>query len=184
MVKSIALWADPTRTAIAVPVYIIAPLFKVSKDQGREPYRTNNGGGPMSEKDTVHSHLGNNLFVSGAVHLTASNGSTRDFCRKAIMSGQDHDDPETSTIILHTARNRLFVIPRSTTLRQIFAGVKWPRDSPSPFQDLRQAPRIRDFEEDGVELNEGWFMNLYVLPNDGRQAYLDHLEQGLTAMKL
>jgi hypothetical protein len=161
--------ADPIRTAIAVPVYIIAPLFKVSKDQGREPYRTNNSGGPMSENDTVHLHFGDSLFVSAAIHLTASNGSTRDFARKAIMSGQDHDDPETSTVILHTARHRFFVIPRSTTLRQIFEGVKWPRDSPIPFQDLRRAPRIRDFEEDGVELNEGWFMNLYVLPNDGMQ---------------
>lgn len=123
----------------------------------------------MCENDTPDSLLGDNLFSSAAVHITASNGSTRDFARKAIRSARDHDDPETSTVILHTTHHRLFVIPRSATLAQIFAGVQWPRYSPFPFQDLRRSPRIRDFEEDGVELCEGCYMNVYVLPNDGLQ---------------
>ena len=160
---------NPSCTPIAVPVYIVAPLFKVREDQGREPYLTSNDEGPISENTTIKSLL-SNLFSSAAVCLTAYNGSTREFSRKAIKSSRDHDDPETSTVLIHTSRNRFFVIPRSATLGQVFAGVRWPRDSPSPFQDLRRVPRVRDFEEDGVELNEGWYMKLYVLPNDGRQA--------------
>jgi len=175
--------ANPSRTAIAIPVYIVAPLFKVRENQGREPYRTNSSEGPMSENTTVKSLLGN-IFSSAAIHLTAYNGSTRDFCRKAINSSLDHDNPETSTVLLLTSRGRFFVIPRSATLGQVFAGVRWPRDSPSPFQDLRRASRVRDFEEDGVELSEGWYMNLFVLPNVERQAYLDELEEKLTAFDL
>jgi hypothetical protein len=161
--------ADSSSTAIAIPVYIVAPSFKVRQDQGREPYRTNSSEGPISENKTVGSLL-ENLFSSAAIHLTAYNGSTRDFSRKAIRQGVDLDDPETSTVILHTSRLRFFVIPRSTALKQIFAGVRWPRDDPIPFEDLRRAPRIRDFEEDGVELVEGWYMEIYVLHNDEREA--------------
>ena len=150
-------------------MYIVAPSFKVRQDQGREPYRANSGEGPISENKTVGSLL-ENLFSSAAIHLTAHNGSTRDFSKKAIRQGIDLDDPETSTVIFHTSRSRLFVIPRSTTLKQIFAGVKWPRDDPIPFEDLRRVPRIRDFEEDGVELGEGWYMEIYVIQNDEREA--------------
>jgi len=69
-----------------------------------------------------------------------------------------------TAIILVTQKGRLLVIPWSTKVRDIWAGARWPRSTPSPFQDIRERPIPRDFEVDGVTLDEGWFVTLYLSP--------------------
>jgi hypothetical protein len=58
-------------------------------------------------------------------------------------------------------------IPRETTIKDVVAGARWPRQSNAPvFEDLRRAPRKRDDEIDGIELALGWMMEVYVVTND------------------
>jgi hypothetical protein len=83
-----------------------------------------------------------------------------------MYSAVIHDSPEDSMVLVHTFRHRFLVIPCQTTLAGVFAGARWPRGGLLPFVDLRRTPRVRDFEEDGVELFEGRFMNLFVVPED------------------
>jgi hypothetical protein len=90
-----------------------------------------------------------------------------------MRSAMQHE--KHSSVIAMTSRGRLFVIPRTTKLKDIVSGARWPRPKDDPdvpaFTDLRQTPRRREHEVDGFELCLGYFMELYVIPHD----YTDEL---------
>lgn len=141
----------------------MAPHFQINPEDGNKPYRTINADGPVDENATVGSMI-ENLFTSVAAFAV---GDVPEATRKNIMmSAVIHDHPEDSTVLFITFGGRILKVPRSTTIAQLVAGVKWPRTSPVPFEDLRTKPRARAFETDGVELSDGWYTQLYVIPND------------------
>lgn len=154
--------ADPNLTPISIPLYITAPFFQIKPEQDRRPYRANmNVATP--ENATIGSVFGN-IFASGAVH--GIEGGSHQLRTQIMMSALEHDSADDSTIMLTTSRGRWLVIPRSTTLAEIFAGARWPRDGPLGFRDMRRKPRSSNFEQDGVELSMGCFIELYVIPNN------------------
>lgn len=69
-------------------------------------------------------------------------------------------------IILITHRGRFLKIPMSTRVGDIWAGAKWPRENPIPFEDLRPTPRIRRHEIDGACLNQGSHVDLCLVKNE------------------
>lgn len=88
------------------------------------------------------------------------------FVRQAMPSALDHESPEDSLVIMPTHRGRLLVIPRKMTFKQVFSMATWPRKGPPPFQDLREVARAREFEVDGIELVQGWHLDVIVIPKD------------------
>jgi hypothetical protein len=154
---------DPTpsdQTPIKIPVYIVAPYFRAYPEQGDAVFRTREEY-PVDERDTIESLLGG-LFPS----LVRDGPSS--FAQQVMPSVLKHESPRQSVALVNTYRGRFLVIPRQTTFKAIFAGARWPRDDSGPlaFEDLRKAPRARNFERDGVELGFGWYVEIFVIPND------------------
>jgi hypothetical protein len=152
--------SDPNKTPITIPIYIVAPFFQATLDQGKTAFRGRRDN--VSENDTVASLL-NGLFPSAAI---GAGRSSAPFIRRAMHSAVRHDSSHETTVLAITHRGRFLVIPRQTTLKEIFAGARWPREGPLAFKDLREASRARDFEDDGVPLGGGWYMEIYVVLND------------------
>jgi hypothetical protein len=152
---------DHTKTPISIPVYIIAPYFQYNSQRGRKTFRTREEH-PVSENSSIGSLL-ENLFSSVVVAETGLSRSSR---QDAMRSALAHDSAEDSVVYVPTFRGRFFVVPRKTTFQEIFAGARWPRDGPLPFEDARETPRVRDFEVDGVELGCGWFVEVWVIPKE------------------
>jgi len=72
-----------------------------------------------------------------------------------------------AVIVMMSSRGRVFKIPRETTIKDVIAGARWPRQSHAPrFEDLRRAPRRYSDEIDGIELAMGWMIELYVIAQD------------------
>jgi hypothetical protein len=70
-------------------------------------------------------------------------------------------------LIMMSSRGRLFKIPRETTIMDVVAGARWPRQPNAPvFEDLRRTPRKRNDEIDGIELTVGCMMEVYVVTDD------------------
>lgn len=158
-----SLLLDPNNTPLVLPVCIVAPFFQASRDQGHKPFRYRNEY-VVPEGDTVESLL-EALFPSLITADTDRNSPF--FCNAALQSAWKHNSSRESVVLVHTYRGRCFVIPRKTSLKEIFAGARWPRDSPPPFEDMGNSSGMRNAEEvDGVELCQGWFMEIWVVPCD------------------
>jgi hypothetical protein len=151
--------SDPNKTPIKIPVYIVAPYFQAYPEQGNAVFRTREEY-PVDERDTIES------LLSGFFPSLVRDGPSS-FAQKVMPSVLNHESPRHSVVLMNTYRGRFLVIPRQTTFKAIFAGARWPRDDgPLAFEDLRKAPRARDFEQDGVELGFGWYVEIFVIPND------------------
>lgn len=85
--------------------------------------------------------------------------------KKAMPSAIAHEHPENKLIIMPTHRGRLLVIDPKLTFKEVFEGAKWPREDkgPLPFEDLRKVERAREFEVDGIELIQGWHLDVIVI---------------------
>jgi hypothetical protein len=138
---------------------ICAPYFKPDPNE-TGPYKTRREP-PVSENETVDDCIGN-IFVS--VCIFSSTPSARESMPSAIRH-QEH-----SSIIALTSKGRILVIPRNTKIKDIVAGARWPRPQNSSniptFTDLRATPRRRAHEIDGIELNLGWQIDLFVVPDE------------------
>jgi hypothetical protein len=150
---------DSNLTPISLPFYIRAPYFKPNPTSTR-PFSTRLD--PTSEDETVQDVVGN-LFTS----LVIFSGHTAD--RETMFSALDHEDDRGSVVLVFTSRGRILEIPRNTKVKDIIAGARWPRPGRKPkrlaFNDLRTEPRVRS-GIDGIELFQGWVMDLNVVPRD------------------
>jgi hypothetical protein len=157
--------SDPNFTPISIPMYIRAPYFKPDPDNNA-PYSTRQEN-PVSEFDTVASVL-EGLFFSICTFQNRGHYSSRPNMHSAVR--HEHH----STVLVITPRGRILAIPRSTIIKDILAGARWPRSSSASgvptFTDLRKAPRPSNNEIDGIELCLGWFMELYVIPQENLEA--------------
>ena len=82
------------------------------------------------------------------------------------MKADKHVDPTKTKIVLLTRRSRLYVIPPDTLVKDLWGGVKTPRDGPPPFEDLQKMPRRRAYEPDGMSFTWGCQVGLYLVPNE------------------
>lgn len=114
------------------------------------------------EDETVQDAVGN-LFMS----LVISSGHTAD--HRTMFSALVHKDDRSSVVLVFTSRGRILEIPQNTRIRDIIAGARWPRPGHKhkilPFNDLCMEPQVRD-AIDGVELLQGWVMDLNIVPRD------------------
>jgi hypothetical protein len=146
---------DPNLTPISIPVTIRAPYFHPNPNN-KAPFSTREES-PVSEHETIGSFLGG-LFTSTAAFY---HNPDRESVNSAVAHERD------GVVIMMSSRGRLFKIPRRTTIKDIVAGARWPRQSNAPtFEDLRPSPRKRSDEIDGVELMLGWMIAVYVITKD------------------
>ena len=109
----------------------------------------------MSEQETIWTFVGS-LFISIAIF-----GPYRESMPAALAHERDE------VLIIMSSRGRLLKIPRETTIKDVVAGARWPRQPSAPvFEDLCRAPRNRIDEIDGVDLEMGWCMVIYVVTKD------------------
>ncbi|KAF7967691.1 hypothetical protein HWV62_33339 [Athelia sp. TMB] len=151
---------NPNDTPIAFPIFITAPYFQARPNQGSKPFRTR---GQAFESMAIGELL-QNLFSS---HLFALPDQA--FVRKAMPSAVKHEHPEDRLIIMPTHRGRLLIIEPTATFKDVFAGAKWPRQGPLPFEDLRKVARAGAHEVDGIELVQGWHLDVVVITKDRLQ---------------
>ncbi|KZP06055.1 hypothetical protein FIBSPDRAFT_1053734 [Athelia psychrophila] len=161
---------NTSNAQVAFPVFITAPYFQARPDQGSKPFRTR--GPPVSESMTVGMLL-DNLFSS---HLV--NFPDEAFVRRAMPSAVEHEHPEDRLIVMPTHRGRLLVIDPKMTFREVFSGATWPREGPLPFEDLRKVERAREHEVDGIELVQGWHLDVIVITKAHLQEFVTLMENG------
>jgi hypothetical protein len=144
----------PNLTPISIPVNVRAPYY-YSKPDSLNPFSSRQET-PVSEYATIESVI-DGLFTNMAIF-----GHHQEYCLPLALA-HDRD----GVILIMSSRGRLFKIPRETTIRDVVAGARWPRQSNAPiFEDLRRVPRKRADEIDGVELLWGWMMDVLVVPKD------------------
>ena len=151
-----------TEASIEVPISVIAPYCP-------NPQRPNTyfrGKLVMAEDETVGLHL-DNLFTSAGLEHMGSENVVREYMFQVI----DHQDPQIRKILLVTYRDRIFEIPRSTVIKEIWAGVEWPREGPLPFKEWNKTPRPRAHEVDGATMRNGNSMILTVVLNEHMQRW-------------
>lgn len=80
---------------------------------------------------------------------------------------RDHDNEEKSSLVVITARGRIFKVPRKMKLKELIEAARWPR-----FEG--QQPALKDYSRrtnrkraiDGLMLKNGAFLALYVVLKD------------------
>jgi len=156
--------ADPN-ARITVEVNVRAPFFNIgpSPEYDLIRYYIDNPMGRSAEEEIV-SELLFEVF-SRAVMTYTLDDESHSRHQEVETSAMEHDDPSRTTVFIRTYRGRFLVIPRESTFADIFAGARWPRDTPVPFKDLSKTPRMRDFESDGLELDRYMHLELHVIPN-------------------
>jgi hypothetical protein len=82
------------------------------------------------------------------------------------LNAKKHVNSASSKIVLFTRSARLYVIPPDTLVKDLWGGVKTPRDGPHPFEDLQKMPRRRAYEPDGMSFTWGCQVNLFLVPNE------------------
>jgi len=158
---------DPNLTPISIPVTIRAPYF-YPNPHSQAPFSTREEE-PVSEHETIGSLI-ENLFTSTAAFYHNPN-------KESMHSAVAHE--RDGVVIMMSYRGRLFKIPRKTTIKDVVAGARWPRQPNAPtFEDLRRAPRKRSDEIDGIELSMGWMIEIYIVTKDKLASFLDRLESG------
>jgi len=152
--------SDPNLTPISIPVAIRAPYY-FPNPNNQTPFSTREEN-PVSENETIGSFI-DGLFISIA---TFSHSPVN---RASLPSAMAHD--RDGVVLMMSSRGRIFKIPRETTIKDVVAGARWPRESNAPtFEDLRRAPRKRSDEIDGIELLMGWMIGVYVVDKDRLEA--------------
>lgn len=156
--------ADPN-TRITVGVDVRAPFFNIgpSPEYDFIRYHIDNPMGRSAEEETV-SELLFEVFSRAVMTYTLDDESDSRH-QEVENSAIEHDDPNGMTVFIRTYRGRLLVIPWESTFADIFAGARWPRDTPVPFKDLSKIPPMRDSESDGLELDRSMHLELHVIPN-------------------
>jgi len=145
---------DPNLTPISIPVIIRAPFY-FPNPNNQAPFSTREEN-PVSENETIGSFI-HGLFASVA---TFSHGQ-----RASLSSAMAHE--KDGVVVMITFHGRMFKIPWETTIKDVVAGARWPRQSNAPtFEDLRRTPRKRSDEIDGIELMRGWMIVVYVVAKD------------------
>ena len=117
---------------------------------------------PVPENDTLEELL-SEVFSRAVMIYTLDEDSHPH--EEVEASAIEHDDPNGTIILIRTARGRLLAVPRKATVAEIFAGARWPQDGPMAFTNLCKTPRVRDFEDDGVELGSDSYIELHVIPD-------------------
>ena len=143
---------DPNLTPISIPVSIRAPYYYPDPNS-QTPFSTREEM-PVSEDEPI-GRLIDGLFTSMAAF------SNKGSLPLALALERN------AVLIMISSRGRLFKIPRETTIKDVVAGARWPRQPNAPiFEDLRRAPRRRSDEIDGIELLMGWMIEVYVVAKD------------------
>ena len=146
----------PNLTPISIPVTIRAPYY-FPNPNSQNPFSTREEN-PVSENETIGSII-EGLFASIATF------SHKPVNRESLPSAMAHD--RDGVVVVISSRGRIFKIPRKTTIKDVVAGARWPRQSNAPvFEDLRRTPRKRSDEIDGIELMMGWMIEVYVVAKD------------------
>ena len=149
---------DPNLTPISIPVTIGAPYY-FPNPNSQAPFSTREET-PVSENETIGSFL-YGVFTSVAMFYDRASGASRESIQSTMAHERD------GVILMVSFRGRIFKIPRETTIKDVVAGARWPRQSNAPtFEDLRQTPRKWSDEIDGIELMRGWKIVVYVVPKD------------------
>ena len=93
--------------------------------------------------DTHHGRA--DLSLPDRTKLILSYPSTRSLIASNLI-----DDESCRRREGHPVSEDGIVVPRETTLRQIIASARLPKDDPPPFEDWREKPSVRnrDFHED------------------------------------
>jgi hypothetical protein len=147
---------DPNLTPILIPVTIRVPYYFPNPDI-QTPFSTCEEN-PVSENETLGSFI-EGVFTS--IATTSHKPVNREILASAMAHGRD------GVLIVVSSRGRLFKIPRETTIKDAVAGAQWPRQSnATTFEDLRRTPRKRSDEIDGIELIDGWRIEVYVVAKD------------------
>ena len=146
---------DPNLTLILIPVIIRAPFYFPNPNDKQAPFWTREEK-PVCENKTIGSFI-DGLFTSVAAFSHEH--------RASLPSAMAHD--RGGVVVMISFRGRMFKIPRETTIKDVVAGARWPRQSNAPtFEDLRQTPRRRSDEIDGIDLMRGWMIVVYVVAKD------------------
>lgn len=90
--------------------------------------------------------------------------------RPWIMQGLEHANAKKSQLLIMTKNGRILSIPFTTTVADIWPGVRWPRETPSPFNILRDAPANCSNRIDGIIFEPGNVVTVYVITNQHVQA--------------
>ena len=135
-------------------------IYWPTLEDPQDPTRRLGGWMPMSESDILQEHVPN------MIQSTAMSVGNPAWIRKAAPMMR----PQNIQLILCTTKGRILRVPWKTRVGDLWAGARWPRrDSGSPmFEDLRQrlTPRVRPHELDGVNLNGGYHIELFVMRNE------------------
>jgi len=83
-----------------------------------------------------------------------------------------------------TRRGRIYRVPRSLTLKQLLLAAKWPPHPDAQLQhaltDLQTTPRDPSLA-DGLELEEGRFLQLYLVLKESEDATIRMFKQDFAA---
>jgi hypothetical protein len=121
------------------------PFFNIrpSPEYDLIRYHINNPLGRSAEEETV-SELLFEVFSHAVMTYTLDDESNSRH-QEVENSAIEHDhDPRGMTVFIRTYYcGQLLVIPWESTFASIFAGARWPRDTPVPFKDLSNTPNER-----------------------------------------
>jgi hypothetical protein len=147
-------------TAISIPLHIIAPEFIHSPYGGQFHTWTD----ALPDSQAIGSVF-TGMFESYARAQPAD--SPAGFVDSCISSALHHEDPGNTVILVTSYRGRVLVVPPDTSIKDVLAGVQWPKVPGSKeFTDKTKAKRSHDFEFDGIELLDGWYIDVYFFPKE------------------
>jgi hypothetical protein len=145
-------------TAISIPLHIIAPEFIHSPNGGQFHAWTT----ASLESEAIGS-ISMGMFESYARAQPAD--SAAGFVDACTSSALYHEDPRNTVILVTTYRGRVLVVPPDTSIKDLIVGTQWPKVPGSKeFTDKTKAKRRHDFEFDGIELLDGWYIDVYLFP--------------------
>ena len=146
--------------AISIPLHINAPEFIHSPYGGQFHAWTD----AMSESEAIGSAF-TGMFESYARAQPAD--SIAGFVDACMSSAMYHEDPRNTVILVTTYRGRVLVVPPDASVWEVIMGAQWPKVPGSKeFTDKTKAKRSHDFEFDGIELLDGWYIDVYLFPKE------------------
>jgi len=143
---------------ISIPIHIIAPYF-LHNPYGDQFHAWTRA---VSESDTIGTAF-KGLFESYA--SAQPSDSVYGFAENCRNPALHHEDLRNTVVLVTTHRGRILVVPPDTSIKDLIAGAQWPRVHGSKeFNDERKVKRRHEFEFDGIELQDGWYIDVYVIP--------------------
>ena len=144
--------------AISIPLHIIAPEFIHSPDGGQFHAWTS----ALPESTAIGSAFTGMFETYARAQPVESPAGFVDACMSSALY---HEDARNTVILVTTYRGRVLVISPDTSIKDVIAGSQWPKIPGSmEFTDKTKARRCHDFEFDGIELLDGWYVDVYLFP--------------------